>query len=282
MEYKKLLSVIEKKFSLDKTSEANLYISLDYQHIKVAAIYENKLQMLEHLYYYQPINTEEWENKLENIKNSSDILVKRDWKSVTILPPFKAFTLVPKDLFVPAHALKYLQHADNKAAQNPIVANEQKNFDAINIFNVPYLIYEWGKKNYTKVNFKHITEIFLNQLKNKNTTKESQIHILVNEKYLVITVLNNAEVLFCNAFEYKTSRDFLYYVLFVIDELRIDKSKTSVKLYGQINQVAEIYRLLNNYVSELSLWEGNLTIEMSENFVNITKLHYFDVWGMTL
>ncbi|TAE72583.1 MAG: DUF3822 family protein [Bacteroidetes bacterium] len=280
MEYKKLLSIVEKKFSVEKTPETDLYISLDYQHIKLAAVQNNKLQMLEHLYYYQPIDEQQWEDELENIQKKIELVAKKDWKNVSILSPLKTFTLVPKDLFVPAHALKYLQYADNKAAQNPIMTNEQKSFEAVNIFNIPESVYNWGKKNYTHVNFKHITEVFLNQLKDKNTTKESHINIFVNEKYLVIVVLNNAEVLFCNTFEYKTSRDFLYFVLFVIDELRLDKNNTAVKLYGQINQVAEIYRLLNNYVAQLSLWEGATTIEMSEIFAHITKLHYFDLWAM--
>ncbi|TAE48910.1 MAG: DUF3822 family protein [Cytophagales bacterium] len=280
MEYKKLISIVEKKFSTEKISEADLYISFDYQHIKFGIVIDNRLQMLEHLYYYQGIKIEEWQDKLENLTKDFDFLAKKDWKNVYILPPLQAFTLIPKEFFVADNAAKYLQNIDNKIGNNPIISNLQQSFEAVNVFNVPKSIYEWGKKNYNNVHFMHITEAFLNQIKDKNTEKNSQMHIFVNEKYLSIAVLNEAEVQFCNVFEYKSSRDFLYFVLFILDELRLDKTNTAIKLYGQINQVAEIYRLLNNYVSQLTLWEGAITIEMSEIFSHITKLHYFDLWAM--
>lgn len=280
MEYKKLLSVIEKKFSIDKTEQAHLYISLDYQHIKWAVVIQNQLQILEHLYYYQPIEMEDWANKLDELKKNTEILNAKNWKSVNILSSLQAFTLVPKEFFEAQQASQYLKNVDNQALKNPIIANTQQTFEAINIFNIPKSIHEWSKKNYENPNFMHISEVFLNQITNKNIEKEAKMHIFVNDKYLLIVVLNENQVQFCNTFQYKTSRDFLYFVLFVIDELRLDKTNTELKLYGQINQVAEIYRLLNNYVAQLGLWEGNINIEMGEIFQHITKLHYADIWAM--
>ncbi|NJO80506.1 MAG: DUF3822 family protein, partial [Cyanobacteria bacterium RM1_2_2] len=44
-----------------------------------------------------------------------------------------------------------------------------------------------------------------------------------------------------------------YFVLFVMDEHRLDRENTEVTLYGNISHVAEIFKLLRTYINKVSI-----------------------------
>jgi hypothetical protein len=280
MEYKNISAIVEKKFTIENTAESNLYIVIDNQNIKILITYNNQLQALFHYYFFKPI--ENWQSSIfESILNENTITAQTDWQKVLIIPPFHAFTLIPKSIFDMKEANHYLEYVTPFEDNYIILANEQKYFEAMNVFDVDKNIYEYAINKYKNVDFGNITETFLNfiQKTQKKDTISPQMQILVNTDYLLISLLVENKVEFCNVFYYKTAQDFLYFVILVLDQLRLDKNSTEIKLYGQITQVAEIYRLLNNYVNKLSIGEIELnTLVIKETFDVVPKIQYTDIW----
>ena len=80
------------------------------------------------------------------------------------------------------------------------------------------------------------------------------MHIFVDNNTLIIVVMNDGQLEFCNIFPYHTSNDLIYFVLFVLDEiLGVEKENCPVHLYGNIDSQSEIYQLIRTYISQVSL-----------------------------
>ena len=63
-----------------------------------------------------------------------------------------------------------------------------------------------------------------------------------------MVLLKNKELVFFNSFEYQTKEDFIYYVLFVFEQLQLDPQKQLVKLFGNISTNSELYQIAYQFI----------------------------------
>jgi hypothetical protein len=281
-EHKVILFLKEKNFVLIESPEKELYISISYQNIKYTVVQNDKVEVLQDYYYYKPIEKEKESEYLKELAQEDEILREKNWKSVLILSFPTPFTLIPKELFEANEIKKYLSFVDNSLKNDFVTYQEQTILEAFNVFSIKQNFRNECLEIYPQAQFTHITKAFIDLLL-KNITfdnKDLNTHIFVAEDYLLLVIIEEGNLIFSNVFFHKTAQDFLYYVLFVLDDLRIDRQLTTIKLYGQINQVAEIYRLLSLYVNKLMLADKITTVELQEPFNNIPILRYIDLWAM--
>lgn len=86
-----------------------------------------------------------------------------------------------------------------------------------------------------------------------NRNRELQklfLHCQPNHFELVI--IEKGKLLFANSFEYETSEDFLYYLLFTAEQLGMDPEDFELVLCGNISNDAEAYKLAWNYIKNIS------------------------------
>ena len=66
----------------------------------------------------------------------------------------------------------------------------------------------------------------------------------ISQSLFDIVVLKDSKILFYNNFEYQTKEDFIYYILFTLEQLELSTDKTKVSLLGDINKQSELYKIL--------------------------------------
>ena len=55
-------------------------------------------------------------------------------------------------------------------------------------------------------------------------------------------------MVFFNSFEYQTKEDFIYYLLFVFEQLQLDPQKQAITLYGNISTNSELYQIAYQFI----------------------------------
>ena len=87
-------------------------------------------------------------------------------------------------------------------------------------------------------------------------------------------VLKDSQILFYNIFEYQTKEDFIYYILFTLEQLELSSEETNISLTGNIDEHSELYKILYTYVRNVSffnsknpVYNNQTEIDKHSNFI---------------
>lgn len=179
------------------------------------------------------------------------------------------FGLVPKPLFNKEELPNYLKFNTKIMANDLIAYDEIPNQDIVNVY-VPYTnVNNYIFDLFGEFEFKHSGTVLINTLLNQNrTTTEPICYVQVSKGEMEMMVISDKKLLFYNQFEYKTKEDFLYYLLFSLEQLQIDLERVQLKLFGAIEEGDPIYDICYQYIKNVSVFvpsNPSFPLEQLEN-----------------
>ena len=283
------LSIQDERFDIDEMSYYRLYIALGESNLRVCVIdsLQNRCLLIEDYGFYKKQDIQELISSLNRIYDNDRYLKANFWQSVSIIFKGQSFSLVPQKLFDANHADKYIQfNSIENTSENQVLFAEQPAFEAVNVFQAKQKLVDWFKQTYRsrEIDFYHQTLPFNEGIKAMGKSKRTNnLHIFVEGNYIITSVLKSNQLEFCNIFSYKTSKDFIYFVLFVMDEHRLDREQTEVTLYGNINQLAEVFKFLRTYINKVNINSEKPDWVSFSYFFDEAPLHYyFDLYSAHL
>jgi len=210
--------------------------------------------------------------KLDEIINESEINISCVI-SVKLIVFNKLSTLVPKNLFDEKLSLEYLKF-NSKLLKNDFAANDLiEEIGAVNVFlpfvNVNnYLIEKFGSFHYY-----HFSTILIKKLLKYNTYKDSSIYANVQLNYLQILIFKNKKLQYYNNFEFKEKEDILYFTLLVMEQNKINNTKTKLLLLGDINDKSDTFKLLSKFIKNIDIIKYKNS-KKTKNIENISNIDY--------
>jgi hypothetical protein len=197
------------------------------------------------------------------------------YDDISVLHDNSLNTFVPKALFDEDFLGSYLQY-NTKVFETDFFAYDTiGNYDINNVY-VPFmdannfLIDRYGTFEYKNSNSILVTKL-LDASKNID---EKQVYVHVKDTHFEIIVVRNQKLLLFNSFEYKAPEDFLYYLLFALEQLQLNPEVAPVLALGKINTNNPCYKLAYKYIRNLSLFEP-LVIQEKWNKSNEEALEHF-------
>jgi len=194
---------------------------------------------------------------LKNLKEALEKfeITKMSFSNITVIHRNPLFTLVPKALFDPKELPNYLKFNAKILANDQIAYDEIKNYDIVNIYvpftNVNNYIYEL----FGEFDYKHSGTILIESLLNNFTGgKEPICYAHITDQQVDITVISNKNLLFYNNFTFDSKEDFIYYILFTIEQLKLDAETIKLRLFGSIEEGDELYNLIYTYVRNVDVF----------------------------
>ena len=193
--------------------------------------------------------------------------IGKSFSEVVVIHKNNMFSLVPRTLFNKEELPNYLKFNAKIMANDLIAYDEIPNQDIINVY-VPYTnINNYIFELFGEFEFKHSGTVLIQTLMNQNrSTSEPVCYVQVSEKEMEMMVISEKELFFYNQFEYKTKEDFLYYLLFGLEQLQLDLEKIQLKLFGAIEEGDPIYDLCYTYITNVSVFVPNSTTIPLDNF----------------
>lgn len=179
-----------------------------------------------------------------------------EYDEIVVLHDNSLNTFVPKALFEEDFLASYLQYNTKVFETDFFAYDAVGNYDINNVY-VPFmdvnnfLIDRYGTFEYKSTNSVLVTKL-LDLSKNID---DKQIFVHVKETHFEIIAVRNQKLLLFNSFEYKTAEDFLYYLLFVLEQLQLNPETVKVSLLGSINENNPCYELAYKYIRNVSLLE---------------------------
>ena len=111
-----------------------------------------------------------------------------------------------------------------------------------------YLIDKLGTFSY-----RHISTVFLDYVLDNQTDIKDGVFVCINQKSLLICVVQNGKFKLYNRFSVQSKEDFAYYTLFVYEQLNLDRLEIPLLLMGDITNDDDYYQLISEFIQKPSV-----------------------------
>ncbi len=162
-------------------------------------------------------------------------------------------TIVPLALFDEKELKSYLKFNIKVLEIDTISYDYIPNTDLVNVY-IPYdRISTYLNDVFGQLTNRHYNTLLLQKtLKNTTTiTEQPVVHITVDYHFFNIVILKNKKLLFNNTYSYRTKEDFIYYILFSLEQLQLNPESVKIQLSGNITKDDEYYSALYKYIRHI-------------------------------
>ena len=187
--------------------------------------------------------------KLQDIFKKEKSL-QYDFETVTVIHQNNLNTLVPNEYFKKDALKSYLKYSIKTIASDLITFDELDFMNSKNVY-VPYVnINNFLFQNFGEFEYKHYSSVMLEKLFSI-ATNDICCYIHVSKSTFDIVIIKNSNLQFFNVFEYKTKEDFMYYVLFTLEQLDLSTEETLVSILGDMEEDSDLFRLMYTYIRNI-------------------------------
>lgn len=290
IKFKQIQSVKDDAFNVDSIPDYTLAMQVGNKSFRFCILdtRANKCLWLEDYSFSSILFTEQLLDQLNLIFDEHMVLQAGFWENIFLSFQNQQFTLIPEAVFKPEQAADYLQLTADTVSE-PLDVNFYKHATSgmVNVFAAQRKIADWFKAVYLNkhINFIHHTSAFIEGLKQENTSTAKPfrgLSILIEESYLTIAMVNGQQLEFCNTYLYTSVSDFVYYVMLVMQELKLDPETCKVILYGGISHDSAIFNTLYKYIRNVNFGAKPKHLDFSYKFDEVLDHRYFSIYTIYL
>jgi len=247
--------------SLENTKNLKLSIQFSLDGFSFCISEENNTILYFSEYTFDKVQTTP-KNLLLKIQEifKKDSNLQKDFIAVLVIHQNNLSTLVPNQYFDESKLEKYLNFNIKTLATDFITFDNLEQIQAKNVF-VPYVnINNYLFQNFGEFDYKHHLSILIEKLIEKSTFTDKRMFVNVNTSTFDIIVLQGKNLVLANSFSFNTKEDFIYYILFTIEQLGLDTEKLQLSLMGGIEEESEIYKIVYVYIRNIHFLESQSSI----------------------
>lgn len=276
----------DEAFQLSQAGNCNLYMALNSKAMRLAVVdvERNKFVALEDyelITVFTPLQIAE---QLRLIADQSPILQEQRWLDIRISISNQFFTLVPETLFDPAHQEDYLRlHSSLDPQQHVILHNRTFGLDAVNIFAIDGVLYRMAQSLFPErnVRFMHQTSALIRSLLLQSDRKAGRtMHVYVERNYVTVLVVDENGLQFCNVFHYLSPEDFIYFVIFVMQEQKMNPEQETITAWGDITPDSGLFNMLKKYIRQVKFGKRPADVGYSYKYDDLFEHRYFELFSL--
>jgi len=212
------------------------------------------------------------------IKDSK--LFNHPYKSVRCLIVNNLSTLVPNPLYQEDRKKTYLKFNTSLQGDELIGVDEIKSQDVKNVFALPSALKDKLDSFFNNISYHHFSSGLIDSLlaQNKNQTGK-KLYVHIQSTHFETIVIEEKGLLFYNTFNHHSPEDFIYYLLFVCEQLQLNPEKIEVLLLGEVEKNSSIYSLAQKYIRNIKLGARSEDAYYSYQLQTFPKHFYFTLFN---
>ncbi len=233
---------------------------------------ENSIVFFRELKFNAQKNPIEIERILLN-EFETNLFLQKQFRKVNLIHQNNICTFVPENLFQNEKSADYLKF-NNKIFETDFIANDVIKNKKITAVYVPFVnLNNYFFDLFGSFEYHHSSAIFVNKILERSTSLTNALFCNVKISSFELLYVKNGELNLFNSFEFNTKEDFMYYILFSIEQLGLDTNTIELKLFGDIKLEDEIYNLLYTYIRNVSFDINIDSISISNTYKNTINTH---------
>jgi hypothetical protein len=255
------MSALDTKILEKSYKSLILQISLTDVSFRINDTLRNRVEHLKRIPLVNVATPIQIEASLKKILQEQEELLSK-FDDIEVLHNNNLVTFVPSVLFDEKHLSNYLQY-NTKVFESDFYTFDTIQNHEMNAIYIPYininnfLIDHFGTFNY-KHSFTIIVKKVLDLSKNIDQTI---LHVHCQQSNFQIIAVKNQKLLLFNTFDYKTPEDFIYHLLFTIEQLQLNPETVLLNIFGLVSKESNLYKIAYTYIRNVNLFFDNNNLE---------------------
>lgn len=240
--------------SSDNFYKLSIQVSLNGLSFCVADTLRNTILVSDQVNFGKELSPYEVQKELKNLIKVHGIAEMHIAETV-VVHRNSLFSLVPKALFDKNELANYLKF-NAKILANDLIEYDEIESHEIVIVYVPYVnINNYIFELFGEFEFVHNGTVLLQSLlKTAGNTAEPVCYVHVGHKQMDLIVLSRKQLHYYNSFNFDTKEDFIYYILFTLEQLDLDPELILLRLFGFIEEGDELYSICYEFIRHISIY----------------------------
>jgi hypothetical protein len=249
-----VLTKYDESLTEDIAGDCCLYIQLSSESLCFTILHplRNKYLSIESVDFGKFLSAESFATVLTTyIQNHPWLTLP--FKEIVIYYEATETTLVPSPLFAKEENGNFAHFNFDPAPNQQVLSDKIQNLDTYIVYAVPKVFLNLFKEVLsTHALVCHAGRfIDLVLITNKKTPIQKKIFLNVRRSFVDIAIPEGNKLLFFNSFEFRTREDFLYYLIFVMEQLAIHPEETELLLSGFIEKNSPMFDIFFKYVKNI-------------------------------
>ncbi|NND88605.1 MAG: DUF3822 family protein [Flavobacteriaceae bacterium] len=176
------------------------------------------------------------------------------FKEITVVFSTIISTVVPKPLFDETKAIEYLKFNSKLLPSDFVAYDLVENTDWVVVY-IPFVnINNFFFERFGTFQYYHATTLLLdNIVKEHSLSKEPKAYLHIQKDFFTLSIISDQKLHLCNSYNYQTDEDFIYYLLFGFEQLKLDPDQVPLSLSGNISQEDSLYELIYTYIRHVTI-----------------------------
>lgn len=225
-------------------------------------LFTKKVELIRDIKFSEKITPQQLLKNLIEEFDSIDLL-NENFTKIQVIHDNEVQTLVPSALFEEANLSDYLKF-NAKIFKNDFITYDAITNQEIMSVYVPYVnVNNYIFEKFGSFEYKHSSTVIIDKvLQIEKNIKEKSLYVNVEKSNIDILVISSNSLIFYNKFNYNTKEDFIYFILFTIEQLELNPEKLNCKFLGSILNDDELFKIAYKYIRNVSI-------------VSFKKMNYF-------
>ncbi len=250
----KLMTLQNNNISQKSNKRLSVQLSLSGLSFLVTNIETKETYFFLEKKYKKPINPEELILNLKSIFNQNKEL-NNTFNEVSIIYATSLYSLVPSNLFDASKTSEYLKFNSKILATDFIAFDTIENYN-ITIVYIPFInINNYLFDRFGDFSYYHSSSLLIEHLlSEKKTDASAKVYINITDHIFDFITVKNGELIICNSYEFTTAEDFIYYILFCLEQLKLNPDTVDLYIFGSIEKEEDTYKILYNYIRNITFY----------------------------
>ncbi|MEQ8910599.1 MAG: DUF3822 family protein [Vicingaceae bacterium] len=264
-----------------KLSQLELYLNLSKQYLQALYYSPADKQFVGFEEYYLGDN-ESWSLALDPIRLAVQEF-SGDFKRVQLCLSTPIYTHIPTVLFIESVAENYLLlNHKVPVKSSEVKSNEVSSLQLTVAYEFPFLIENVFQAHFNLSGIHHESVALLEYFSAKKKREKNEVYLHVQYHHFHLVQFNENGLVFYNRFEYSTVEDFMYYLLYAFEQLKIDRESVNLLVFGELEEESSVYKMLYKYVRKLNIEKRPKSINESQVLSQLGESHFFNLFNQYL
>lgn len=273
------LSRFDKAFREDHTRQYHLTVRIGADGLSYA-LFSNDKQRYIALETWAFIKSD---TDIRIASSIDEVIIQKPWlsypfQSVLVLIDHTYNTLVPAPLFDEKEKAVYLAFVQQYRDSSRVSADELKSAGAWNVYYLSNSIVHKIKEIWANARVSHLSSALVESLlvANRNQIAEPAAFVNIRNNSFDLVVIAADKLLFYNNFKARHPEDFLYFLLFSLDQQDLNPETVNLSLMGNITVDHPIYEAVWKYIRNVRFASYNPAFEYSYVLEDV-QFHQFNL-----
>lgn len=202
-------------------------------------------------------------------------LYDRHFKSVTFIVDNRDNSLVPDEFFDEDSARALLQFSHPLSPDSQVLHDSIECMQATNVYALPQPLIERVMKTWDNAHIVHEATVFIESILKEEHPEGPTAFVNVKSRDFDLAIVRDQKLVFYNNFKFNTQDDFVYFLIYALEQYQIDPQLVPIYFTGMINGNSEIIRLCERYIKDLRFFNVDSSIALDVHITDTPYQYYY-------